>query len=145
LAIGACITAPILEELLFRGLILSSFSKRFGPIIAIIISSLVFSLLHIVPSVIAGLFLNSLIVGWVVFKTRSIICGILVHSLNNTIAMIEILIIGNDNLEMISKLNSLEDFIYCSAYLLLGAIGVIMGIVWLNRKINPSEISIRPG
>lgn len=145
LMIGACITAPIWEELLFRGLILSSFSERFGPATAIIVSSLAFSSLHFVPSVVIGLFVSYIMAGWIVYKTKSLISGILIHGLGNIVAMVEIIIVGNDNIKMINELTGLNDFVLYAAYLLIGSMGAIAGIAWLNRKINPSEISIRPG
>jgi membrane protease YdiL (CAAX protease family) len=145
LIIGACITAPIWEELLFRGLILSSFSERFGPATAIIVSSLAFSSLHFVPSVVIGLFVSYIMAGWIVYKTKSVISGILIHGLGNIVAMVGAIIIGNDNMKMINDLTRLNDFVLYAAYLLIGSIGAVAGIVWLNRKINPSEISLRPG
>jgi len=46
LAIGAAIGAPIVEELFFRGLALRAIERRFGPIVGIIGSTVVFALLH---------------------------------------------------------------------------------------------------
>ena len=46
MAIGGAIGAPIIEELFFRGLALRAFERRFGPVVGVIASSLVFTLLH---------------------------------------------------------------------------------------------------
>lgn len=49
LAFGGAIGAPIVEELFFRGLALRAFERRFGPVVGVIASSLVFTLLHFQP------------------------------------------------------------------------------------------------
>ena len=45
IVLSACIIAPIMEELLFRGLILQTL-KRYGNVFAILVTSLLFALLH---------------------------------------------------------------------------------------------------
>lgn len=46
LGIGAAIGAPIVEELFFRGLALRALERRFGPIVGVAGSTVVFALLH---------------------------------------------------------------------------------------------------
>ncbi|MEM7326896.1 MAG: CPBP family intramembrane glutamic endopeptidase, partial [Actinomycetota bacterium] len=41
------IVAPVAEEVLFRGLILQAFKKRFGTVIAVIVSIMAFAPLHV--------------------------------------------------------------------------------------------------
>ena len=77
------IAAPILEELLFRGIILDGLLKRYSPLTAILISSLLFGLAHLNP----WSFVNGLIIGifsgWVYFKTRSVLPSIIIHASAN--------------------------------------------------------------
>jgi len=42
------IGAPLVEELLFRGLILRAFEKSFGPVVGIVVSTVIFTVLHVV-------------------------------------------------------------------------------------------------
>jgi len=44
--VGVCVLAPVLEEMLFRGIILRSFLKRYPPGLAIVHSAAVFGLAH---------------------------------------------------------------------------------------------------
>lgn len=46
LGIGAAIGAPIVEELFFRGLALRAIERRFGPVVGVLGSTVVFALLH---------------------------------------------------------------------------------------------------
>lgn len=80
LAVG--ITPAICEEVLFRGLILSGL-RRLGMWPAILISALLFALAHssiyrLLPTLLMGILL-----GYIVWRTGSILCSIIVHALNN--------------------------------------------------------------
>lgn len=47
LGLFVAVGAPIVEELFFRGLALQAFSRRFGPAIGVVVSSLLFGLMHL--------------------------------------------------------------------------------------------------
>jgi hypothetical protein len=77
------IAAPILEELLFRGIILDGLLKKYSPMAAIMISSFLFGLAHLNPwSFINGLFIGTFS-GWIYFKTRSVLPSIIIHASAN--------------------------------------------------------------
>ena len=89
--LATCISAPITEEILFRAFLLPGLSKRIGPILATIISSLVFAAIHIGPGVGAGIIipvlLLSIALSIIYFKTRSVWICIIVHSLHNATSL----------------------------------------------------------
>ena len=85
------ILAPFAEEVVFRGAILR---KLLGMMdeerhwVAIAISALVFGLVHLnIPQGIHA-FLIGLLLGWMYYRTRSILPGILFHWVNNSVAFI---------------------------------------------------------
>jgi len=80
------ITPAICEELLFRGLILSGL-RRYGSWPAIVISSLLFALAHASIYRLLPTFCLGLLLGHVVQRTGSIACSMLVHALNNGVAV----------------------------------------------------------
>ena len=81
--------APIIEEILFRGIIQKGMiNNGVKPRNAIIISALVFGLVHFNPWQFIGAFLLGLVLGVVFFKTKSLLMPILLHFFNNTIAAI---------------------------------------------------------
>ena len=81
--------APIIEEILFRGIIQKGMiNNGVKPRNAIIISALVFGLVHFNPWQFIGAFLLGLVLGVVYFKTKSLLMPILLHFFNNTIAAI---------------------------------------------------------
>ena len=77
--LGAVVLAPILEEILFRGLIAKALNRNLHPWLAIILSSLVFGAVH---GTIIG-FIYASIIGafmcWIYFKTNSLLSSILFH------------------------------------------------------------------
>ncbi|MGQ5525179.1 lysostaphin resistance A-like protein [Chitinimonas sp. PSY-7] len=82
--ITVCILAPILEEMLFRGVILRSFLHQYSKRNAIIFSALIFGLAHLnIYQFIIGL-VAGYILGWLYERTHSLWPGILLHSTYNS-------------------------------------------------------------
>jgi membrane protease YdiL (CAAX protease family) len=82
--ITTCILAPVLEEMLFRGLILRSFLARYprGP--ALLGSALLFGVAHLnIYQGLVGLILG-LLAGWLYERTRSLGPCILLHGAYNS-------------------------------------------------------------
>ncbi len=80
------VLAPLLEELLFRGVVLHGFLKNYRPSHAIIASALLFAIIHGNLAQGLGAFFIGLVIGWIYWKTQSIIPGIIIHFVNNAFA-----------------------------------------------------------
>ena len=74
---------PVLEELMFRGLVLHVLLRRYSPWVAIVISSALFAAIHLNPWQAPGAFGGGLLLGWIVVKTRSLWPCVIVHALFN--------------------------------------------------------------
>ncbi len=83
--IGIVILAPFGEELLFRGLLFERLGVRFGPIAAIILTSIAFGLAHIQyePLGMILVLVDGLFFGFVRYRTGSMLVTFFCHSLNN--------------------------------------------------------------
>lgn len=80
------IAGPLLEELIFRGIMLDGFLKRYSPVKSILVSSALFGIFHMNPwQFVTAMVLGSFI-GWVYYRTRSTALAIYIHMLNNLIA-----------------------------------------------------------
>lgn len=85
--LSACICAPIIEEVLMRGIILNGFLNRFNPSFSIFLSSLIFAIIHFnLPQGINAFILGS-IIGYIFYKTRSLYLCMFCHFINNSIAI----------------------------------------------------------
>ena len=90
--LGLALIAPLVEEALCRGVLLSVYEERFAAR-AIWMVGILFALLH--PSfdqALGALFVGT-VAGWVVYRTRSIWSGVLVHAGANLIAASLVLLI----------------------------------------------------
>jgi membrane protease YdiL (CAAX protease family) len=83
----ALIVAPIVEEYLFRGIILNGFLNRYSPAKAIIITTILFPLMHLNPMQYLVTFLLGMLLGWYYYKTRSLLTCIIVHAFSNLIGL----------------------------------------------------------
>lgn len=82
----AAVVAPLIEELVFRGVIMQPL-RRFGNVFAVVASALLFGLSHGGPSNVVFAFLCGVALGFVVIASKSIWVGIAVHFLNNFYAV----------------------------------------------------------
>lgn len=85
-----CIFGPTAEEIGFRGVLLGGLLKtRCRPWLAILISAIAFGLLHKFPLAFFGSIVFGIIVGWLYWRTGSIIPCIIVHIVNNSLTAID--------------------------------------------------------
>ena len=89
------IFAPLLEELLFRGILLEGFLKHMRPGVAIFWSALFFGGIHMIPAQAASAFIAGLFIGWLYWRTRSLWSCMLVHFINNFLSYGFFLIYGD--------------------------------------------------
>lgn len=85
------ILAPLTEEVVFRGAILRTLlgmmSKR-NHWVAIMISAAIFGAVHGNAAQFVNALFMGLLLGWMYYRTRSLVPGILLHWVNNTMAYI---------------------------------------------------------
>ncbi|HOJ79997.1 MAG TPA: type II CAAX endopeptidase family protein [Clostridiales bacterium] len=79
-------SAGICEEVLFRGVLQRSF-ERFGTAGSILLAALLFSLTHLDFQKILGTFALGALIGYIVYRTNSLYCGMLAHFTNNATAV----------------------------------------------------------
>ena len=84
--ISVVILAPIFEELIFRGMILNTLTK-YNKMFAIIVTSLLFGLLHLNITQAIPAFFMSLVLCYMYVQTDSILVTILAHAGNNFLAL----------------------------------------------------------
>ena len=84
--ISVVILAPIFEELIFRGMILNALTK-YNKMFAIIVTSLLFGLLHLNITQAIPAFFMSLVLCYMYVQTDSILVTILAHAGNNFLAL----------------------------------------------------------
>lgn len=89
--IAVIIGAPLVEELLFRGVLFEELRKEISLKVTIFLTALVFGIYHFNILQSSNAFFLGLVLAYVYYKTRSIKASIIVHATNNMIAMIPFL------------------------------------------------------
>ena len=79
LVLMVCVGAPIVEELVYRGLLQGSFAARFDHIVAWLAASAWFALIHFRPVEYPGLFTFGLVVGACLLVTRRLGMSMTTH------------------------------------------------------------------
>lgn len=103
--LSALVVAPLAEEFLFRGILLHRWGTKWGIRVGVILSSLLFGLLH---SNLVGLFVFGLVMSLLYLRSRCLLVPITAHALNNAIAsFLEFL---TARLETNVPANTLADF-----------------------------------
>ena len=107
--------SPILNELIFRSVILRGLLKNYNPGYSILLVSVLFAIFHLNLLQVVVSFCLSLFISFVYWQTRSLGLSILVHVINNGMAYLVILLTGQiTSLE--SRINNTA--IYLTLYLI---------------------------
>lgn len=82
------IAAPIAEEFLFRGLLYPLLRNRLSVAVAVAISAFAFALVHFIPPLIPALLVMGVVLAVIVERFQSLYPAMLVHALNNAVALL---------------------------------------------------------
>ncbi len=135
------ILAPVFEELILRGVILDGFLKSYNPRKAILLSAFAFGLFHLNPWQFVPAFIGGLYLGWIYYRTESIIPCVVIHSVNNLTAFLMLIYSPNYPLFELFGGNKMN-------YLLAIVISITLftvGIRVLNKKIKSTFNGKLPG
>jgi len=82
------IFAPFFEEWLCRGMVLRGLLTKMKPAWAIVVSALFFALIHMNPWQALNAFIIGVVMGYLYYKTGSLLLTMLIHFVNNGLAVI---------------------------------------------------------
>ena len=142
LAIG--LLAPLSEEIVLRGAVLRSLlskpllagrSERVNAWTAIAISAVFFALIHFNPAQMPHAFMIGLLLGWMYWRTGSILPGVAYHWANNSIAYILYNIYPNPDIKLIDIFKGSEQHVLMAVgFSLLILIPAIYQLhLWMRR------------
>ena len=105
--------APLAEEIVFRGAALRSLlASRLSPLAAIVISALLFAVAHLNPAQMPHAFLVGLLLGWMYWRTGSILPGMAYHWANNSVAYVLYAFYPNPDIKLIDIFKGSELHVY---------------------------------
>ena len=130
-AVTVCVAAPLLEELLFRRVILSGLLRRMRVWKAVAWSSLLFAVAHLNPWQAVPAFAMGCLFGWIYARTESYWTTVVLHFVNNALTIAVVAFMGPD-----AAMGSLEQLVGARAYwpvVALSAVVTVAGIWALNK------------
>lgn len=92
------VVPAICEEVLFRGFVQKSFEQKFKPYFSIFITSLFFGLYHFNPYGLVALISLGFYFGYAAYKSDSLVIPIILHFINNFLAVTAFLVLGSDEM-----------------------------------------------
>ena len=133
------IVPAITEEMFFRGVILNGFKRNYSDKKAILMSALLFGIIHLNPWQFVTAFIIGIITAWIYIKTESIILCIYMHLFNNTIGVIalkykEVLPIRGFNAEYSE--NAFQPIWFDLAGVIIVAVGILLLIRTIKKTKN---------
>ena len=125
--LAVSVFAPFFEEWLCRGMILRGLLQRMKPAWAIVISALVFALIHLNPWQAIPAFVFGVIFGYVYYRTGSLKLTMLMHCVNNTVSAV----IGR--IEIFKDAESFLDVFSTGSYIALSILCAAMVVFFFFR------------
>lgn len=138
--VHAAIIPALVEELLFRETICRSL-RAYGDKTAILISALLFSLMHTNAEQIIYTFVAGLFLAWIYERTKNVIFPMIVHFINNGLSALKDIIEVRCSESLADAFSSVSE----SAILLLGAVSAACLLLILRKSGGVfSEYRLKP-
>lgn len=137
--LGNIILAPVIEEILFRKIILNQFLKQYSILASLLLSTFIFSLhgqIFSHPLLFFSYFFTGFLFGVIYYKTNSVVYSIIAHSFYNLLINFPIFkIIENINkIQIVGFLTSFYNLFLVVLLMLL-----LLVILWkMKKKFKPN-------
>ena len=134
------IAAPILEEFIFRGIVLHGLLKNTSPWKAILISSFLFGFVHLNPWQFIGGMVIGIFMGWVYYKTHNLLYCMLIHFANNGFAFLLMQFSTPEEMMNETLVESYGGMTNLLIIIPVSILVVIFGILFLNKQFTSQPI-----
>ena len=130
------VIAPIMEEILFRGILQDALMRKYGAFVGILIASAVFGIVHLIPQQVVNAFMIGIVLGYIYYRTGALLPVILIHCINNAISYFTWMLNGETLLSTREQMGN--DTLYFTVYGIACVLFVI-GFVSIAIRISKEE------
>lgn len=130
------VIAPIMEEILFRGILQDALMRKYGVFVGILIASAVFGIVHLIPQQVVNAFMIGIVLGYIYYRTGALLPVILIHCINNAISYFTWMLNGGTLLSTREQMGN--DTLYFTVYGIACVLFVI-GFVSIAIRISKEE------
>lgn len=136
-AVTVCVLAPVMEEFLFRRIVLCSLARRMSGWKALLLSSLMFAAAHFNLWQALPAFILGCLLGWICLRTGNWWASVLLHALNNSLTIAVSVFFGPD-----VALTPLSQVMTPGLYYLLVILSAVVAAagIWLIYRITRTTI-----
>lgn len=132
------VVPAICEEVFFRGFVQRSFEYKYKPFTASLITALFFGIYHFNPYGLVALIILGTYLGYSVYKSNSILVPVILHFINNFVAVNAFFIFGSEEFLEPTAISSDEILTVITGFFLL--LLLFSGfILFVNRFYNKLE------
>lgn len=126
--------APLAEEIVFRGAILNTLLTKYRPWVAIALSALLFSIGHLNPVQMPHAFVIGLLLGWMYWRTGSILPGMAFHWANNSAAYVLYNVYPNPYIKLVDIFQTPTNVLMAVGFSLLIVLPALYQLhLWMRR------------
>ncbi|MBE6892959.1 MAG: CPBP family intramembrane metalloprotease [Ruminococcaceae bacterium] len=140
--INLTVAPAFIEEIIFRGIVMQSL-RRFGDIFALVSSALIFGIFHLNLIQMPYAFILGLCIGYFVMRTGSLWVGVLIHFVNNSVAVAFELLYPHMTEEVYYMANAVYNLV--CVILSVIAIGFLLAKYKDIFRFEPSKSVLAPG
>lgn len=131
LAAATVVTAPLCEEVMFRGYVQRAY-ERWGGWIGVLVGGTIFALYHLRFQGVFALIPVALVLGLLAWRSHSLLPGIVLHAVYNSLATLLLIVSSFLPLRVVS---ALAGMVVCGALALLPP--ALLALWWLWRRTHP--------
>ncbi len=140
LILGISLIPAIVEETFFRGFIQTNIERsgkgRPRPMIAIIITSLLFGAMHMSPLNFPALAFIGAVLGWLAYRTCDLRVSVLAHAMNNGIIVLVAYFFSSSH-EAVDSLTGTPTVTIEDSLILIGmSLPILFGLLYVFQKIT---------
>lgn len=130
--IVVAVVPAICEEVFFRGYVQKSFELSIKPVWAIILTALFFAMYHFNPYGLVALIALGVFFGFAAYKSGSIFIPMILHFLNNLLAVVMFFVLGVDEFMQVESTDPSE--IGINIFLFIFFLVIFLGYIFVLRK-----------
>lgn len=138
MAVIVVILAPVLEETLFRGILVNRWGHRWGVPTALIASSIAFGILHANP---VGIGIVGVVASLLYLRTRTLIVPIVFHAANNLVVTLAELFDPSGPLDVAAVIQTAKDDVFIGVTLVAVSLPIL---VWYISRQWPARDAALP-
>lgn len=136
--LSTVVMAPVLEEVMCRGVILEPLRSRYGAVVAWLVSSLFFGLIHIHPVMVINAIFIGMLLAYLYLRSESLWPCIILHMFNNGVSLLMLWTTvpdenGSQSLSELDFLDMMPPALYIALYVCALVFVLISGVLmWYN-------------